>query len=194
MTKYVPASQLFCQRARLPWFAIFGQFKAVAPERVQPLDFYHRFNFISSFLIMPHLRISSENSSERGRRQHKVQQDDFKQHAALPRHGRPRCQTVPPNRKFPFLRRKRHFSSEKCRGKGAEDGGRQRRRNQNGRRFQDIAHLQHRGAQALGNQAGYAVFTIAGHGKAHHLRTTAHRGRACGQVGVPNPSDRPQAP
>ena len=41
-----------------------------------------------------------------------------------------------------------------------------------------VAHLQHGGADALGDEAGDAVFPIAGHGEAHHLRAAAGRGRA----------------
>ena len=73
-----------------------------------------------------------------------------------------------------------HFKAQ--RGHRAQHCAGHNRRNPNFWVFDNIGHLQHAGAQALAEQPGPTVFFKAHHRKAHHLRTTAHRGRACRQA------------
>ena len=45
----------------------------------------------------------------------------------------------------------------------------------------DVAHLQHAGAQALTHQTAYTVLAVAHHGKAHHLGAAARHGGTAGR-------------
>ena len=47
----------------------------------------------------------------------------------------------------------------------------------------DVAHLEHAGAQALAHQAADPVFAVAHHRKAHHLGAAARHRGAAGQTG-----------
>ena len=47
----------------------------------------------------------------------------------------------------------------------------------------DVAHLQHTGAQTLTDKAAYTVLLVAHHGKAHHLGAAARHGSAACKAG-----------
>ena len=72
-------------------------------------------------------------------------------------------------------RRAVHLQVEHARRNGPGDGGGQRRRNPDAGVFDDVAHLQHRRAQPLGDEAAPAVLPEGHDGEADHLRAAARQ-------------------
>ena len=71
---------------------------------------------------------------------------------------------------------------EQAGGQRAGDGTGQRGGDPDPRVLDDVAHLQHAGAQALAYQAAHTVLAVAHHGKAHHLGAAARHGGTSGQT------------
>ena len=72
---------------------------------------------------------------------------------------------------------------EQAGGQRAGDGTGQRGGDPDAGVLDDVAHLQHAGAQALTHQTAYTVLAVAHHGKAHHLGAAARHGGTAGQTG-----------
>ena len=76
-----------------------------------------------------------------------------------------------------------HFHPEDAGGDGTGDGGGQGRRDPDPGILHDVAHLEHGGAEPLGNQAADFVFLKGDDREADHLRAAAGNRRAAGQTG-----------
>ena len=76
-----------------------------------------------------------------------------------------------------------HFKVEQAGGHGAGDGAGQGGGDPDPGVADDVAHLQHAGAEALADQAAHTVLLIAHHRKAHHLGAAAGHRRAARQAG-----------
>ena len=72
---------------------------------------------------------------------------------------------------------------ERAGSQRAGDGTGQRGGDPDAGVLDDVAHLQHTGAQPLTDKAAYAVLLIAHHGKAHHLGAAARHASAAGKAG-----------
>ena len=71
---------------------------------------------------------------------------------------------------------------EQTRGDGADNGGGQRRGDPDADIADDVAHLQHTGADALGHQTAPAVLPEAHDGESYHLGAAARYGSAARQT------------
>ena len=76
-----------------------------------------------------------------------------------------------------------HLKVEQAGGQRAGDGRGQRGGDPDAGVLDDIAHLEHTGAQTLADQAAHTVLLIAHHGKADHLGAAARHGGTAGQTG-----------
>ena len=72
---------------------------------------------------------------------------------------------------------------EQAGGQRAGDGTGQRGGDPDAGVLDDVAHLQHTGAQTLTDKAAHTVLPVAHHGKAHHLGAAARHRRPAGKAG-----------